>query len=160
MPLVSITQAAKMADLSRPYFHEAYVRTGKISVNREDSKKPKIDTSELIRVFGELKPVQEDILQDDRLHDTEQTQTDISLKLELERLKAENEGLKKLSDERLTRLSEKDSLLSEKNMEISHYRERIQGLEARYDRLLEGKENVSIPVQVGFWQRLKSVFNL
>jgi DNA repair exonuclease SbcCD ATPase subunit len=161
MPLVSITKAAKLADLSRPYFHEAYIRTGKISVDRSDPKKPKVDTSDLIRIFGKIKPLQDDSHVEDTQDDTKHTGEDITLKLELERLKAENEGLKRLSDERLARLHEKDGLLTEKNQEISHYRERIHGLEARYDRLLEDKRPVkeeAAPMPTGFWKRVKSVF--
>lgn len=52
---VTITEAAKLAGLSRSYFHVQYVKTGKITVDRDRNNKPQIDTSELLRVFGSLK---------------------------------------------------------------------------------------------------------
>jgi hypothetical protein len=162
MSLVSITQAAQMADLSRPYFHEAYIRTGKISVDRTDPKKPKIDISELMRVFGQLKKIQPNNQNTHAEQDTIQSTQEINIKLELERLKGQNDGLKKLADERLVRLNEKDSLIADTKQEILHYRERINGLEARYDRLLEDKrpqtkeDTSSVP---GFWQQLKNIFS-
>jgi hypothetical protein len=159
MPLVSITQAAKMADLSRPYFHEAYLRTGRISVDRSDPKKPKIDTSELLRIFGKLKAIQDNTQQEDTTEHPLQTEEELELKLKLERLRAENEGLRSLSEERLIRLQEKDGLLADTKQEILHYRERIYGLEARYDRLIEGKRTMQEEVSTSFWKRLKAVFS-
>lgn len=53
MSKVSITQAAKMAGISRSYLYRKYINTGKLSVLNEEDKKL-IDVSELIRVFGNL----------------------------------------------------------------------------------------------------------
>jgi hypothetical protein len=52
---VTVTEAAKLAGLSRSYFHIRYLKTGEISVERDENGKPQIDTAELFRVFGELK---------------------------------------------------------------------------------------------------------
>jgi len=54
MPQVNITQAAKLAGLSRSHFQKSYVKTGKITVSRDNKDRPQIDTAELLRVFGEL----------------------------------------------------------------------------------------------------------
>ncbi len=54
MPQVNITQAAKLADLSRSHFQKNYVKTGKITVSRDNRGRPQIDTAELLRVFGKL----------------------------------------------------------------------------------------------------------
>lgn len=53
MSKVSISQAAKLAGISRSYLYRKYINTGNISILVEDDKKL-IDISELIRVFGEL----------------------------------------------------------------------------------------------------------
>jgi hypothetical protein len=159
MPLVSITEAAKMADLSRPYFHEAYLRTGKISVDRSDPKKPKIDTSELLRIFGKLKVLQNNSQQEDTTEHTLQLEYELEIRLELERLRTENDGLRRLSEERLTHLHEKDSLLADTKQEISYYRERIHGLEVRYDRLIENKKPVQEEAKTVFWKRIKALFS-
>jgi hypothetical protein len=146
--------------LSRPYFHETYIRTGRISVDRSNPRKPKVDTSELLRIFGKLKPIDNSI-EDNIKNDTPYIDETIPLKLELERLRSENDGLKRLSDERLIRLNEKDSLLADKTQEIQHYRERISGLETRYDRLLEYKQPVQVKKEdrnTSFWEKVKAVF--
>ncbi|MGB0847585.1 MAG: hypothetical protein ACPGSM_12715 [Thiolinea sp.] len=54
MPQVNITQAAKLAGLSRSHFQKNYVKTGRITVSRDNKDRPQIDTAELLRVFGEL----------------------------------------------------------------------------------------------------------
>lgn len=51
---VTITEAAKLAGLSRSYFHMKYIKMGKISITRDDNNKPFVDTSELLRVFPVL----------------------------------------------------------------------------------------------------------
>lgn len=53
MSRVTITQAAKMANISRSYFYKKYITTNKISTIIENGKKL-IDVSELIRVFGRI----------------------------------------------------------------------------------------------------------
>jgi hypothetical protein len=68
----------------------------------------------------------------------------LTLRLEVERLRAENAGLLALADERKSRIEEQ--------------KERIKGLEVR---LLEDKREVkeeAPPVPTGFWKRVKSVF--
>lgn len=54
MPLLNMTEAARAAGLSRSQFYAGYVKPGTVSVDRSDPKKPKVDTSEIIRVFGTI----------------------------------------------------------------------------------------------------------
>lgn len=51
MSKVSITQASKLAKISRSTLYNKYIKTGIISVETLDDKKL-IDVSELMRVFG------------------------------------------------------------------------------------------------------------
>ena len=51
MSKVSISQAAKLAKISRSTLYNKYINTGKISVETIDDKKL-IDMSELFRVFN------------------------------------------------------------------------------------------------------------
>lgn len=53
MPLLSISAAARVVNRSRGTIQN-YLKAGKISSVIDESGNPKIDTSELIRVFGEL----------------------------------------------------------------------------------------------------------
>ena len=54
MARLSISDAIKQSGVSRSSFYAKYVSKGLISVS-EDKGKKYIDTSELLRVFGELK---------------------------------------------------------------------------------------------------------
>jgi hypothetical protein len=53
MTKVTISEAIRMAGVSRSHFYKKYINTGVISVLIEDDKKL-IDVSELIRVFGNI----------------------------------------------------------------------------------------------------------
>lgn len=53
MSTVSISEAIRMAGISRSHFYNKYVSTGIISILTEDGKK-NIDVSELIRIFGSI----------------------------------------------------------------------------------------------------------
>lgn len=55
MTLVSISQAAKLAGISRSNLYTTYINQGKISILKDERDHPCIDTSELLRVFGNLK---------------------------------------------------------------------------------------------------------
>ena len=140
MTLVSITEAAKLAGLSRPHFQTNYVGSGKITVDRSDPRKPKIDTAEIIRVFGKLHYDSNENDSKNSTYSNEiKAQTDELLQ-KIEKLEAEKAGLEKLADERKERLEEKNNQLAEKTKEINYQRERIHNLETRYDRLIEDKK--------------------
>lgn len=148
MPEISISKAIKMAGISRQHFYDAYINTGKITVNRSIPKRPVIDTSEILRVFGRLS---EDRQQEDNKKMPIVFKIDEATNTEIERLRAENFGLRSLVEEKNTRILEKD-------LEIERQRERISSLEIRYDRLLEGKES-KIKTNSSYWQKIKSIFS-
>jgi len=54
MALVSVSQAARLAGISRQHLYRKYIKPGEISVQRDEKGDPMIDTSELLRVFGTL----------------------------------------------------------------------------------------------------------
>lgn len=55
MAQVSITEAARLSGISRSNFYKSYIRRGRIRVTKDHQGNPQIDTSEIIRVFGELR---------------------------------------------------------------------------------------------------------
>ena len=55
MAQVSISEAARLAGISRGSLYKSYIKKGVISVSADAAGKKSIDTSELLRVFGELK---------------------------------------------------------------------------------------------------------
>jgi len=58
MAQVSISEAARLTGKSRKTLH-TYISSGKLTKVTDNQGKPKIDTSELIRVFGNLVSTQE-----------------------------------------------------------------------------------------------------
>lgn len=62
MARVSITEAAKLAGVSRSGLYQTYLNKGVISVSKDSAGKKFIETSELLRVFGQLKG---DVVTDD-----------------------------------------------------------------------------------------------
>lgn len=52
MPKHSISEAAKLAGVSRSHFYKKYIRPGVISIEKDKDDNPIIDTAEIMRVFG------------------------------------------------------------------------------------------------------------
>jgi hypothetical protein len=48
----SVSEAAKLAGVSRSHFYKKYIRPALISVEKDKDDNPVIDTSEIMRVFG------------------------------------------------------------------------------------------------------------
>ena len=55
MAKVTVTEAARLAGIARQHLYRAYINTGKMSIDKDFNGRPVVDTSELVRVFGELK---------------------------------------------------------------------------------------------------------
>ena len=64
MAKLTISEAARQIPMSRNNLYRSYINTGKISIEKDENGKPKIDSSELIRVFpmlqGELSMMTDD----------------------------------------------------------------------------------------------------
>jgi len=57
MALVSISEAARLAGTVRSNLYKSYIEPGILSITKDAKGKPKVDTSELLRVFGALKGI-------------------------------------------------------------------------------------------------------
>lgn len=55
MPKHSVSEAARLAGVSRSHFYKKFIKTGLISVERDKDDKPIIDTAEIMRACGTLK---------------------------------------------------------------------------------------------------------
>jgi len=108
MPNVSISKAAKLAGLSRQHFYDAYIKPGKITVDRSSPKRPKIDTAEILRVFGKLQSdnkKSDNVLQDmtpkiSTSYSNELSQTVNELTERIQTLEKDNIRLQTIADER------------------------------------------------------------
>lgn len=55
MAKVSISEAARLAGISRQHLYKKWITPGLLTVEKDGENPPAIDTSELLRAFGELK---------------------------------------------------------------------------------------------------------
>lgn len=55
MARLTITKAIEQSPIGKTHFYKQYIDTGKITVSVDNAGKKYIDSSELLRVFGELK---------------------------------------------------------------------------------------------------------
>jgi hypothetical protein len=53
MAKISISEAARLAGISRSALYRGYISKGKLTVERDKNNAPMVDTPELFRVFGE-----------------------------------------------------------------------------------------------------------
>lgn len=88
MAIVNKTEAARLAGCGKKRLYEL-IRDGKISVSKDNVGREGIETSEILRVFGELKP----IAQGAALGDEKTVLPDQAAAVIAE-LRAENVGLK------------------------------------------------------------------
>lgn len=101
MAKVSISKAAKLAGVSRTALYKSYINKGLISTSRDESGKKCIDTSEILRVFNELKNDSKG-LQVDTLENTdtkEKVSTETAKDFEIKLLQSQLEEFKKREQE-------------------------------------------------------------
>ena len=89
MANVSLTQAAKLAGISRSNLYKSYIDKGLITVSKDERNKPCIDTSELLRVFSVLQRDNQEVssLGHDSTHKKAEKTEVSALKSEIEQLK-------------------------------------------------------------------------
>ena len=95
MAQVSISEAARLTGKSRKTLH-TYISNGKLTKVTDTQGKPKIDTSELIRVFGELATPKETVTSQCNFSQEVTPNTVTINDAEIERLKQEVSFLKEL----------------------------------------------------------------
>lgn len=144
MPLVNLTEAANLAGLSRSYFHTNYIKTGIVSVDRTDVKNPKVDTSEILRVFGKIN---QNSSSEQAKEQLETPGENIGVFVENERLKARLEGMQEL-------LLVKEEQIRREQQLTNKAEERANAAEQQYRALLEDK----LKKPKGFLERLIAVF--
>ena len=146
MSKISITEAAKLAGVSRQHFYKKYINSGVIAIEQDKNNRSCVDTSELIRVFGQLTGYSQDdshILQ----------QLTPTLDTDYSALQAEIKAVR--------------SILADKEAQLQEAKEREQWLKQHVTeitgalRLLEHKDAVGksdnagsdSPKKAGFWAR-------
>jgi len=109
---VSLSQAAKMVGVQRSTLYR-HIKEKGITIDDENTNRPKIDVSELIRVYGNKVRTLEQIEQNKKA--ANQTQPDSSLEKEFEllRLREKNTYLEQLHQTEKTRLEEQVGMLKD-----------------------------------------------
>jgi len=77
MAKVTISEAARLVGVARQNLYKNYINEGKVSVERDHLGKPRIDVSELIRVFGEVRMTHENSGNDNELSSTIQAKDEV-----------------------------------------------------------------------------------
>ena len=129
MTLVNISEAATLAGISRSHLYKKYIETGEISVNRDAQGNPRIDITEIQRVFGELDAVPANVPE---------------LKQQLAEMNHHVEALKLELDFQRQLDRQKAELVHRLESECDFLRERLCSYEARF-----------LAPPVGFIPRLK-----
>ena len=96
MALVTITDAARLAGISRQYLYKAYIKTGKLSVDRDSKGSPVVDTAELLRVFGTLNSDWMDTTVDDNGLHVETAKKEVDIKALSVEIAAKDEIIRRL----------------------------------------------------------------
>lgn len=132
MAKVNVSEAASLVGVARSTLY-SYIRSGKISTEKDAIGRPQIDTSELIRVFGDIKDNGEDNKNDTEImHDVAE-----SIK-ENATLRAENEALREL-------LRVRESQILEYQDRESWLRQRLESLETKL---------LPSPARSSWWSRM------
>lgn len=121
MAQVNISEAARLAGISRSHLYRHYLKPGKLSLSKNDLGQPVIVTSELLRVFGTL--------QGDSSQTTEGNKPALPMNNPTEAILLE-------------RLQGLEQLLKAHQEELTNYRAREQSYlerERAFYRLLEDK---------------------
>jgi hypothetical protein len=128
MSKLSITAAAKAVGISRQTMYKKYINHGLISVETVDDVKS-IDTSELLRVFGRLQPIDESELQHATEHGTPVYNAEVAAKDELIAiLKQQIEDNKEREKWLMSQLEKTTHLLEDKTKEKEKKRKKILGI--------------------------------
>jgi len=119
MALVSVTEAARLTGKNRATIHR-YIKQGKLSQISDATNTKKVDTSELIRVFGSLTatpatPLQNDAMQHDTTPKTDQSVALLQQKIALleQLLESKNKELQR-QDEHIDSLKQAMLLIESK----------------------------------------------
>lgn len=132
MPKVNITEAAKLAGITRQYLHKKYIKTGTITVEKDNAGHPLIDTSEIMRVFGNLKDDSKQVTQSYREITTENDGKTTALQMEIQLLR-----------EQLVVATSRETAAAEREKWMQGKIDQLAGQLDSTTRLLEHKESVT-----------------
>lgn len=126
MSLVNISKASLMVGKSRKTLYRK-MKDGELSYKKTSDNKREIDTSELIRVFGDIS--QETVKGNKTSKHDENYQLDMALK--------EIEQLKTLIDEKNKRIQEKENYIDNLQLLLEHQKPKESGIDRLFGALAD-----------------------
>jgi predicted transcriptional regulator len=145
MAKVTVADAARLVKKTRATIYN-HLKSGELSSEQDESNNTVIDTSELIRKYGELELTLDDLQADKVKESSNQT--------EVESLRSKMVALESKLDAAEKTISHKDELLEVKN-------EMIEGKSLELDRVWSKLDLLAAPVNsdkedkpMGFWKTL------
>jgi hypothetical protein len=109
---VSLSQAAKMVGIQRSTLYR-HIKERGITIDDEETNRPKIDISELIRVYGNKVRTLEQLQLNDKAANQTEPDTDMEKEFELLRLREKVGYLEQLHQTEKSRLEEQVGMLKE-----------------------------------------------
>lgn len=159
---VSISTAAKMVGIERSTLYR-HIEEKSISVEDKDSKRPKIDVSELIRVYGDKVKTLEQLKteQPEKVSHTTSSDTSIQEKIELETLKERLKNFEQLHSTEKKRLEEQIEMLKEVIESERQEKRAATALltdqrqdKSKIDELEKSIQSIIQQKNQGFWQSI------
>lgn len=135
MALVTITEASKLTKKNRTTLYR-YIKDGKLSKTTDETGKDKLDTSELLRVFGVL---QKDNSNTTNNNEKQHEATNISVA----KIQEMQHKIQQLEQQLLS----KDELLKAKGDHIDSLKQALMLLEHKKDTAIIKEDTVDIPPQ-------------
>lgn len=158
---VSLSQAAKMVGIQRSTLYR-HIKERGITINDEDTNRPKIDVSELIRVYGNKVRTVEQLELGDKAANQTQPDTHLEKEFELLRLREKVTYLEQLHQTEKSRLEEQVGMLKDMLGAEREERKKATALltdqrnekEKQADRLAFIEKNITEIKNAGFLARL------
>lgn len=128
MPKHSVSEAARLAGVSRSHFYKKFIKTGLISVERDKDDKPVIDTAEIMRACGGLKAENSPTTQNGQFDTPEKHIQNTALQTEIQLLR-----------EQLTAAQEREKIANDRENRLMNQIDQLTGQLDTTTRLLEHK---------------------
>ena len=161
---VSLAKAAEMVGVARSTFYRHIDEKG-ISIEDKDTKRPKVDVSELVRVYGSDVKTHEELQkekQNAKAPDKTVSDTTIEEKIELQTLRERVKHIEQLHTTEKTRLEEQIEMLREMLNSEREERQKATALitdqrsekDKQADRLARLEKEINDLKDNGLWSRL------
>ena len=157
---VSLAKAAKMVGVARSTFYR-HIEEKNISIEDKDTKRPKVDVSELIRVYGNKVKAPDQVKNESKSKVTDKAVSDSTVeeRIELQTLREKVQYLEQLHSTEKSRLEEQIDMLRDMLASEKEERKKATALltdqrsekDKQADRLARLEQDIDALKDRGFW---------